>query len=63
LVNYLTDVVLWNEYLVLIINMLINFVTEFLFDQFVVFRKSIDTNDIAMREKEKQEELEKSQEN
>jgi len=63
LVKYLTDVVLWNEYLVLIINMLINFVTEFLFDQFVVFRKSIDTNDIAKREKEKEEELENTKEN
>jgi len=63
LVNYLTDVVLWNEYLVLAVNMLINFVTEFLFDQFVVFRKSIDTNDIAKREKEKEEELENTKEN
>ena len=35
--------VLWNEYLVLAITMLINFVTEYLFDRFVVFRKSIDT--------------------
>ncbi len=33
----------WNEYLVLIITMLINFVTEYLYDRFVVFGKSIDT--------------------
>lgn len=33
----------WNEYLVLILSMLVNFVTEFLFDRFVVFGKSIDT--------------------
>lgn len=33
----------WNEYLVLAITMLINFVTEFLYDRFVVFGKSIDT--------------------
>lgn len=33
----------WNEYLVLIITMLINFVTEYLFDRLVVFRKTIDT--------------------
>lgn len=33
----------WNEYLVLIMTMIINFVTEFLFDRFVVFGKSIDT--------------------
>lgn len=33
----------WNEDLVLIITMLINFVTEYLFDRFFVFGKSIDT--------------------
>ncbi len=33
----------WNEYLVLAITMLINFVTEYLYDRFVVFGKSIDT--------------------
>lgn len=40
----------WNEYLVTVINMLINFVTEFLYQRFVVFRKSIDTNEIAEKE-------------
>lgn len=34
---------LWNEYLVLIITMLINFVTEYLYDRFIVFGKTIDT--------------------
>ena len=33
----------WNEYLVLGGTMLINFVTEYLYDRFVVFGKSIDT--------------------
>lgn len=33
----------WNEYLVLIITMLINFVTEYLYDRFLVFGNSIDT--------------------
>lgn len=33
----------WNEYLVLAITMIINFVTEYLYDRFVVFRGSIDT--------------------
>lgn len=33
----------WNEYIVLAGTMIINFVTEYLFDRFVVFRKSIDT--------------------
>ncbi len=33
----------WNEYLVLILTMLVNFVTEYLYDRFIVFGKSIDT--------------------
>ncbi len=33
----------WNGYVVLIITMLINFVTEYLFDRFFVFGKSIDS--------------------
>lgn len=33
----------WNEYLVLVLTMLINFVTEYLFQRFVVFRDSLDT--------------------
>lgn len=33
----------WNEYLVLATTMLTNFVSEYLFDRFVVFGKSIDT--------------------
>ena len=33
----------WNEYLVLILTMLVNFVTEYLFQRFVVFGKSLDT--------------------
>ena len=40
----------WNEYLVTAINMVLNFVLEFLYDRFVVFRDSIDTNDIAKKE-------------
>ena len=48
--KYLTDSVLWNEYLVTAINMVLNFVTEYLFDTFVVFKNSIDTNDLAKKE-------------
>ncbi|MBE6935766.1 MAG: GtrA family protein [Ruminococcaceae bacterium] len=33
----------WNEYLVLALTMLVNFTTEYLYDRFVVFRKSLDT--------------------
>ena len=39
----LTDGVGVNEYLVLIATMLVNFVTEYLYDRFFVFGKSIDT--------------------
>ena len=62
---YLTDGILmgvqrfngcgWNEYLVTIINMVINGVTEFLFQRFVVFGKSIDTNSIAQKDKSQNE--------
>lgn len=41
--NWLAEDLLWNEYLVTILNMIINFVTEYLFDRFVVFGRSIDT--------------------
>lgn len=40
----------WNEYLVTGINMLLNFVTEFLFQRFVVYRRSLDTNPLAKTE-------------
>ncbi len=39
----LADVMGWNEYLVTGINMVINFVTEFLYQRYVVYRKSLDT--------------------
>ena len=35
--------IMWNEYLVLAITMLTNFVAEYLFDRFLVFGSSIDT--------------------
>ena len=47
--SFLADTLGWNEYLVTVLNMLLNFVTEFLFDTFVVFRGSIDTNDLAQK--------------
>lgn len=33
----------WNEYVVTLFNMLLNFVTEYIYDAYVVFRGSIDT--------------------
>lgn len=43
----------WNPYLVLAISMVVNFVTEYIFDSLVVFRNSIDTNDIAKKQAQK----------
>ena len=42
--NYLEGTCGWNGMLVTILNMALNFVTEYLYDRFVVFGKSIDTN-------------------
>jgi putative flippase GtrA len=41
--HYLTMSLGWNEYLVTAINMVLNFVTEFLYQRFFVFGKTIDT--------------------
>ena len=35
--------IMWNEYVVLVGTMLVNFVTEYIYDRFVVFGKSIDS--------------------
>lgn len=43
----LADVQGWNGYLVTFLNMVLNFVTEFLFQRFVVYRNSLDTNKFA----------------
>ena len=42
----------WNEYLVTALNMVANFVTEFLYDKYVVFRGTVDSNDLAKKNKE-----------
>ncbi len=36
-----------NEYLVTAVNMVLNFILEFLYDRFFVFRNTLDTNDLA----------------
>ncbi len=41
--NFLAENLGWNDYLVTGINMLLNFVTEFLFQRYVVYGKSVDT--------------------
>lgn len=42
--NYLEGTCGWNGMIVTLLNMVLNFVTEYLYDRFVVFGKSIDTN-------------------
>ena len=51
--NYLAGNMGWNEYLVTAINMILNFVTEYLYDTFVVFRGTVDTNDLATKSRDK----------
>lgn len=41
--NYLAETLGWNDFLVTILNMVCNFVLEYLYDKYVVFRGSIDT--------------------
>ena len=45
--NYLEGTCGWNGMLVTLMNMVLNFVTEYLYDRFVVFGKTIDTNSRA----------------
>ena len=52
--NYLAENLGWNEYLVTGLNMLMNITTEYLYDRFVVFGKTIDTNDIARKKADKE---------
>ena len=42
--NWLTQGCGWNDYLVTVLNMVLNFVLEYLYDAFVVFRGTMDTN-------------------
>ena len=41
----------WNEYVATILNMALNLVTEFLYDRFVVYRDSMNTNKRAQKER------------
>ena len=48
--NYLAEKLLWNEFIVTALNMIANFVLEYLWDTFVVFRGSIDTKETKRKE-------------
>ena len=41
--NYLAEELHWNDFIVTGLNMLANFILEYLYDEFVVFRNNIDT--------------------
>ena len=53
--NYLAESLHWNEYIVTGINMGLNISTEYLYDRFVVFRKTLDTNNLSQRQREKED--------
>ena len=53
--NYLAESLHWNEDIVTGINMGLNISTEYLYDRFVVFRKTLDTNNLAQRQREKED--------
>ena len=51
--NYLVETLGWNDYLVTGMNMACNLVTEYLYDRFFVFGRTIDTNKRARRIEER----------
>jgi len=50
--NYLAENLGWNDLLVTILNMAFNLATEYFYDRYFVFRKTIDTNDRATKRAE-----------
>ncbi len=59
--HFLTMKLGWNEYVVTIINMLLNLATEFPFQRFVVFRNTIDTNELALKQRESEQPIKTEQ--
>ena len=51
---YLVKTLGWNEFLVMFCSMIINFVTEFLYQRFFVYGKSVDT---AVKKNKKKEQV------
>ena len=56
--NWMAEDLLVNGTIVTILNMLINGITEFLYQRFFVFGKSIDTNSVAEKDAAKEEKKE-----
>ena len=53
--NWLAESCGWNGLLVTILNMALNLTTEYLYDRFFVFGKSIDTNKKALKNTQKKD--------
>ncbi len=51
--NYLAETLKWNGTIVTLLNMIINFITEYLYDRFLVFGNSIDTKETNDKRKHK----------
>ena len=60
--NYLSESAHWNDYAVLFVTMGCNLVSEYLYDRFVVYRNSMNTNARGQRALEKKAAEEKSRE-
>ena len=50
--HWYTETLMWNEYLATAANMALNFITEFLYQRFFVFGKSLDTREPAGRRRD-----------
>ena len=48
--NFLTGNCGWNDFLVTGLNMALNLVTEYLYDRYFVYRKTVDTNKKALED-------------
>lgn len=44
--SYLVEKVYWNETIVTLLNMLANFILEYLYDRFFVFKNTLDTKEV-----------------
>ena len=53
--NALTEKAGWNSYAVLFLTMAANLISEYIYDRFVVYRNSMNTNRRAQREEERSE--------
>ncbi|MBQ9680041.1 MAG: GtrA family protein [Ruminococcus sp.] len=62
--NYLAETLMWNHYVVELLSMLLNFITEFLFTRFVVYGKQVDNDEkyVEKEAKKSRKELENASE-